>query len=341
MKNIKKMKINENASIKKALAIINNGAIKMAIAVNKKNKLIGTLSDGDIRRGLLKGMNINSSIFSIINKKPLLGKETEDKEKLFRIAKKKKIDHIPIIDNKGKVIEILQPNYLNEPKIRVNKIVIMAGGRGRRLMPLTKDKPKPMLKIRKKPILQIIIENFKKCGFGDFIICVNYKKQIIKKYFENGKSLGVNIEYIEEKKEMGTVGALSLIKEKFTEPFFVINGDLLTDLKFEKMTNFHKKNSAIATMGIKEYMISSAYGEVKLKNEYVKSINEKPLRKFFVNTGIYILNPECIELVPKKFFDMPNLLDKIILKKKKIISFPLNESWNDIGTPKDYKNINN
>ena len=341
MKNINKLKINENDSVKKALSIINNGTIKMAFVVNKKDKLVGTLSDGDIRRGLLRGININSSIFSIINKKPLVGKDTETKEKLFRIAKIKKINQIPIINNKGKVIDILPFNYFNEEKLRVNKIVIMAGGRGRRLMPLTKDTPKPMLKVKNKPILQNIIENFKNCGFKDFIICVNYKKKKIQNFFKNGNSLGVNIEYIEEKKKMGTIGALSLIKEKFTEPLFVINGDLITNLKFEKMMDFHKKNNSIITMGIKEHEINCAYGEVKLKNEYIHSINEKPSHKFFINTGIYILNPSCIRLIPKKFFDMPNLIDRLISKKKKIISFPLNENWNDIGTPKDYKSINN
>lgn len=336
MKSIKKLKINKNSSIKKALKVIDRGVMQIALVVDKKDKLIGTLSDGDIRRGFLKGLNINSSIISLINKKPLVGTENDNKSKLLMLAYIKKINVIPIIDKKRKVVEILSATQLSKEKIKLNKIIIMAGGKGTRLMPLTRNIPKPMLKVKGKPILQKIIENFKDCGFNDIIICINHKGRIIQDYFRNGSRLGVNIEYIKEKKRFGTAGALSLIKKKLTTPFFVINGDLITNLKFEKMLDYHKKNNAIATMAIKEQSINCAYGEVKLNNEHILSVIEKPEHKFFINAGIYILNPECTQLVPKKFFDMPDLFKKMILKKKKIISFPLKENWNDIGTLKDY-----
>ena len=337
---IKKIKITIDANIKKALKVIDDGAIKIALVVDKKDKLIGTLSDGDIRRGFLRGLSINSPIKSLINKKPLIGKKKYIKKKLLNIAFSKKIQQIPIVDSEGKVIEILLTDENKKDEIKSNKVVIMAGGKGSRLRPLTKNIPKPMLKVGGKPILQTIIKRFSDCGFKDLIICVNYKSHIIENYFGNGDKFGVKIEYVKEKKRMGTAGALSFIKKKLTKPFFFLFGYLLTDLNFEKMLDFHHKNDAEATMGVKEYCFNSPYGEVNLVNENILFINEKPIHKFFANAGIYVLNPECISLVPKKFFDMTTLFKKIILKKKKTISFPLDEYWKDIGRLSDYKKAN-
>ncbi len=340
IKNIKNIKITKNATIKKALKVIENGDIKIALVVDGKDKLIGTLTDGDIRRGFLKGHNINSSISSIINKKPLVTKKTVTRIKLLNSALPKKIYQIPVIDNKGKVTEIYIIDEMLNSKTKLNKVVIMAGGKGIRLRPLTKNTPKPMLKIGGIPILQTIIKSFSDCGYKNLIICVNYKSHVIENYFGNGNKFGVNIEYVKEKKMMGTAGALSLIKKKLTEPFFIINGDLLTNLNFEKMLDFHNKHNSIATMGIKKYTINSPYGEVNLINEQISSINEKPTHKFFANAGIYILNPECVDLVPKKFYHMTSLFKKIILTKKKTISFPLEEYWKDIGQLSDYELAN-
>jgi len=340
IKNIKNIKITRDASIKKALKVIEEGAIKIALVVDKEDKLIGTLTDGDIRRGFLKGYDINSSINSIINKKPLIAKKDDSKVKLISKGYTKHIYQIPVVDKKGKVKELYIIDEILKSKTKLNKVVIMAGGKGIRLRPLTKNTPKPMLKVGGKPILETIIKNFKDCGYKDLIICVNYKSHIIKDYFGNGDKFGVNIEYVEEKKMMGTAGALSLIKEKLTEPFFIINGDLVTNLDFEKMLDFHKKHNSIATMGVKKYVINSPYGEVNLVDENISSINEKPTHKFFANAGIYILNPECIDLVPKKLYDMTSLFKKIISNKKKTISFPLEEYWKDIGRFSDYEKAN-
>ena len=222
-------------------------------------------------------------------------------------------------------------------KKKHNKIIIMAGGRGMRLRPLTKDIPKPMLKVGGKPILQNIIEKFKSLGYENIILCVNYKSKIIKEYFGDGKRFGVNIDYVHEKVRMGTAGALSLLKKKPTEPFFVVNGDLLTNLDFEKMLDFHNFNKSKATMCVSEYNIESPYGEVRLNNENILSIEEKPTYKMFINAGIYILDPICIKLIPKKFFDMPSLFNSLIKKNLKTISFPLGEYWLDIGRFNDYK----
>lgn len=337
MINVKKIQIYSSTNIKQALKVISEGGCQIALVVNNRGELIGTLTDGDIRTGLLKGYNLASSIKSIYFKKPIIAKITDTKEDLLKLAISKKIHQIPIVNKNGKLAGLHILDELIKPKNKSNQVVIMAGGKGMRLRPLTKNIPKPMLKVGNKPILQTIIEKFRESGYQKFIICVNFKSNIIKNYFGDGKKFGVDIEYIQEKKRMGTAGGLSLLKKKPKEPFFVINGDLLTNLDFDKMLEFHVKYNSKATMGVTEYVINSPYGEVKLDNENIESIEEKPTRKVFINAGVYILDPKCINFIPKKFYDMPTLFKDAISKKLKIISFPLGENWLDIGRPKDFK----
>lgn len=342
MKSVKDIIINRDATINEALKTISKGTFQIAIVVDKTNKLLGTLTDGDIRRGFLKGLNINSSIKSIFIKNPTIVKKNFSKEKLLSIALSKKIYQIPVVDNNRRLIGIHILDELIKSKTKSNKVVIMAGGKGMRLRPLTKNIPKPMLKVGKKPILQIILEKFKESGYKNFVICVNYKSKVIQDFFGDGMKFGVKITYIHEKIKMGTAGALSLLKKnmKINEPFFVMNGDLLTNLNFEKLLDFHQNHNSKATMCIREYNIESPYGEVQLSKENIIGINEKPSHKFFVNAGIYILDPKCINLIPKRFYDMPTLFKKIIDKKEKVISFPLGEYWLDIGRFNDYDRAN-
>lgn len=340
MKSTDKIKILLNSTIKQALTSLSKGAMKIVLVVDKNDKLLGTITDGDIRRGFLKGLNINSPIKSIVNKKPLTAKKTDTKEKLLKIALSKNIFQIPLVDDNHIVKGIHILGQLIKKKKKSNKVFIMAGGEGVRLRPLTKNIPKPMLKIGNKPILQNIIEKFKDSGYENFVLCVNYKSKVIKDYFGDGSIFGVKIKYIEEKIKMGTAGALSIIKQKPKEPFFVINGDLLTNLDFEKMLDFHIQNNADATMCIAEYNFQSSYGEVSIENEIIKSINEKPVHRFYVNAGIYILNPKCVKLIPKKFYDITSLFTKMIKNKFKTISFPLGEYWLDVGRINDFKKAN-
>ena len=220
MRKIDIIKISPNTSVKEALRIISKGKIQIALVVDKNSKLLGTLTDGDIRNGLLKGLSLDNSIKSIYFKKPTVVTEKVSKKELLKIAISKKINQIPVIDKNKKIIAIHVIDELLEPELKSNKIIIMAGGKGMRLRPLTNEIPKPMLKIGNKPILQILIERFRDNGFKNFIICVNYKSKVITDFFGNGTKYDVNIEYIKEKQRMGTAGALSLIKKKPKEPFF-------------------------------------------------------------------------------------------------------------------------
>ncbi len=343
MKNYKNILLQPNSTIKEALYIIDTGAKQIALVVDKDEKLIGTLTDGDIRRGLLNNLSLDDSIETIISKNPTVCTMKDTKEDILEIAISKKLYQIPLVDNNGKLIDIKVIDDLLKPKNKPNKVILMVGGLGTRLRPLTDDIPKPMLKVGNKPILETIILNFKKYGFINIILCVNYKSDIIKKYFKNGKDLGVNIEYIYEDKRMGTAGALSLLtdEQRPIEPFFVMNGDLLTNINFEHFLSFHQEQKAKATMAVREYDFQIPYGVVNIKDGKIKALQEKPIQKFFVNAGIYMLDSSTVQLIPKdKFYDMPTLFEKLISIDETTISFPLREYWLDIGQIEDYKKAN-
>lgn len=340
MKNIDKIKLKINSSLKHALKVITEGAMQIALVVDNKNRLIGTLTDGDIRRGLLKGMEMNSSIKSIMFKKPTTVNANDTKKKILKIALSKKIHQIPVVDKRRIVKGIYVIDELIRPKKRTNKVILMAGGRGSRLKPITNNMPKPMLKVGSKPVLHTIVENFVACGYQDIIMCLNYGSKIIQDYFDDGSKFDANITYIVEKKKMGTAGALGLLNEKPFEPFFVMNGDLLTNLDFDKMLDFHIDTKSLATMCVREYITEVPYGVVKQDKGNIISVEEKPIRNFFMNAGIYILDPDCLNFIPNKFYDMPSLFQKMISKKKKVTSFPLQEYWLDIGRFADLEKAN-
>jgi len=341
MKNIENIKLRQNATIKEALEIIDSGAMQIALVVDDNDKLLGTLTDGDIRRGILMGLDLDSSIETIVFKEPAVAKISSTKEEILKIALSKKLHQIPIVDDNGIVLDLKEIEELVEPKIKTNRVILMVGGLGTRLRPLTQDMPKPMLKVGNKPILQTIVEKFAEYGFVNITMCVNFNASIIRDYFGDGKEFGVNIDYVLEQKRMGTAGALSLLKERPSEPFFVMNGDLLTNVNFEHIFNYHMLNKATATMCVREYDYEVPYGVVKMNDNKIIEIAEKPVQKFFVSAGIYMLSPEILDLIPKnEFYDMPALFEKLIKLSKNVISFPIREYWLDIGRMEEYQRAN-
>ena len=341
MKNIENIKLRQNATIKEALEIIDSGAMQIALVVDDNDKLLGTLTDGDIRRGILMGLDLDSSIETIVFKEPAVAKISSTKEEILKIALSKKLHQIPIVDDNGIVLDLKEIEELVEPKIKTNRVILMVGGLGTRLRPLTQDMPKPMLKVGNKPILQTIVEKFAEYGFVNITMCVNFNASIIRDYFGDGKEFGVNIDYVLEQKRMGTAGALSLLKERPSEPFFVMNGDLLTNVNFEHIFNYHMLNKATATMCVREYDYEVPYGVVKMNDNKITAIAEKPVQKFFVSAGIYMLSPEILDLIPKnEFYDMPALFEKLIKLSKNVISFPIREYWLDIGRMEEYQRAN-
>jgi len=339
--NLEDILIKPDSTIIDALRAIDKGAMKIAFVVDKNNKLLGSISDGDIRRALLKDKNLHDSINEIYNKKPFFVYDDFSRNDLIQTCIEKKIYNIPIVDKNKKIVKVITFDELVKSKKYPNKVILMLGGLGTRLRPLTENMPKPMLKVGGKPILETIIKQFKKHGFENFVFCVNYKAEIIKDYFKDGKDFEINIEYVYEDKKMGTAGALSLLKKRLKEPFFVMNGDLLTTVNFTYMLKYHLENRAVATMGVREYEYQVPFGVVNTIGNEIFSIEEKPKQKFFVSAGIYVLNPETIDYIPKnEYYDMPSLFEKLIQEKKNAITFPIKEYWCDIGRIEEFKKAN-
>ncbi|MDD3324210.1 MAG: nucleotidyltransferase family protein [Sulfurospirillaceae bacterium] len=341
MKNIGNIKLKPSSTIREALDVIDKGAMQIAIVVDEEDRLVGTLTDGDIRRGLLRGLSLDSAIEPIIFKNPTVAKISDTKEEILKKALAKKLHQIPIVDEENRVVGIKEIEELVSSSVKPNKVVLMVGGLGTRLRPLTENTPKPMLMVGNKPILQTIVEKFAEYGFVNIVMCVNYKSHVIQDYFGDGSSFGVNIEYVLEEKRMGTAGALSLLKEVPNEPFFVMNGDLLTNVNFEHLHHYHLANNSMATMCVREYDFQVPYGVVNMQDGKIVSIKEKPVQKFFVSAGIYMLNPKAIEYIEKDtFFDMPILFEKLIGIGKNTLSFPIREYWLDIGRMEEYERAN-
>ena len=340
MYKIDEIKINQNASIKEALKVIDKGAIKVAVVLSDDGLLLGMLNDGDIRRALLKGMSLGDSIAGIINKHPVVANINDTKERILELANEKKLHQIPIISN-GKLIGIQDIREFLAPKNKPNKVILMVGGLGTRLRPLTNDVPKPMLDVGNKPILHTIVENFAKYGYTDIIMCVNYKSEIIKEYFGNGDKFGVKIEYVLENQRMGTAGALSLLQKRPKDDFFVMNGDLLTNVNFEYLHEYHKDSNALASICIRKYEMQVPYGVVNVRANKVTSIEEKPTQSFFVSAGIYMFSPIVLDFIPKGvFYDMPTLFSELLKHDFPIHPFPIREYWLDIGRMDEYRRAN-
>jgi dTDP-glucose pyrophosphorylase len=341
MNDFTRILLSPRATIRQAIEIIDSGAMKIALVADENHKLLGTLTDGDVRRAILTGKGLEESIESIYYRTPTTCGVNDSKEKILQLAVAHKLYQIPVIDTDGKIVGIAEVDELLKPTYRANKVVIMAGGLGTRLSPLTDTMPKPMLHVGNKPILETIIENFSKYGYTDIILCVSYKSHIIEEHFGDGTAFGVKIEYVHESKRMGTAGALSLVRDRLTEPFFVMNGDLLTNINFEHMHDYHTSHNAVATMAVREYDFQVPYGVVSVNDGRISSIEEKPIHKFFVSAGIYMLSPQTLVHIPdNEFFDMPTLFEILVNQGKGAVSFPIREYWLDIGRMGDYEKAN-
>lgn len=341
MKSWKDVLINPNTTILEAMKMIDETTMQFAAVVSKEMHLLGTVTDGDIRRGILNGLPLGSSIEGVMNTSPFCCDSGKQVAYYKKQMEKRRLKQLPITTSGNILQEILFSEKLELVTKKKNKVVLMVGGLGTRLHPLTETVPKPMLNVGNKPILETIIESFKAYGFSHFILSVNYKKEMIMNYFRDGSDFGVSIEYIEETKRLGTAGALSLLKELPTEPFFVMNGDLLTKVNFEQLLDFHTTTKATATMCVREYEYQIPYGVIETENHSLLSIVEKPVHKNFVNAGIYVLSPSALKRVPNDgFYDMPELFKTLMTDNNRVSAFPLREYWLDIGRIDDYEKAN-
>lgn len=332
----KKLLIKETSTLIDAMTVLDKLAKQIVLVVDEKDALLGTLTDGDIRRALIAGAQLNSSVNQAMNRNPVTG-SAHSKEIAWRqIMRLKRCRHLPLLDENGVLAGIY--SELGRPfQSKPNSVVLMLGGLGKRLRPLTEDTPKPMLKVGGKPILETIIERFSEQGFSKFHFCVNYLGHQIQEHFGDGSKWGIEISCIREEKELGTAGALSLI-DSINAPFVVMNGDLLTKVDFASLIEFHQLENNDATMCVREYSHQVPYGVVTINEHKVNEMLEKPVYKYFVNGGIYVLSENALkEIEYNQYLDMPDLLSQLLEKDHKIGAFPITEYWKDIGQLPDFE----
>jgi dTDP-glucose pyrophosphorylase len=343
VKDWKGLVIKPTDSINRAIQVIDQGNVQIALVLDGDGVLLGTITDGDIRRGILKSVHLEAPVSEVMAMNSLVGHIDQIPETHRTIMEANLIRQLPIVDSKSRVIQLVVDSSLhglaNRP--RENWVILMAGGLGTRLSPLTDDTPKPLLKVGDKPVLEAIIENFVAQGFSCFYISVNYKSDQIKNYFGDGSKWGAKIRYLEEKRRLGTAGSLALIDECPTSPFIVMNGDLVTKVNFQNLIDFHTEQNSKATMCVRDYDFQVPFGVVKAKHTKIISIEEKPKQRFLINAGIYVLDPDVFKTISDgDHLDMPDIFDILIKAGEDTTVFPIREYWLDIGHLEDYDRAN-
>jgi dTDP-glucose pyrophosphorylase/CBS domain-containing protein len=343
-KDLDSLLLRPNATLQDAIIKMNNTKFKIIFIIEKKKIFLGTLSDGDIRRALAEGAALGDQILQYYNKNSFTininNKKFNNIENIKKMFFEKNIFSIPMLDN-NKIVGFYDIRDFLSQSLNRSLVLIMAGGFGKRLMPLTKKIPKPMLPIKGKPILQITLENLKLQNFKQILISTHYKSEIIKKYFKDGKKLELKINYLEEKKPLGTAGSLKLIKNFFIKQYenlLIVNGDILTDINFQNILDFHKSHQSDLTIAVKNINISNNFGVVKKEGILFTDIEEKPTTSYNVNAGIYILKTNIIKNIKfKRNINMVDVINQIKKIKKKVIVYPIHEDWTDIGTREIYE----
>ena len=329
--------IGTDATLRQAMEAIDRSSMQLALIVGDDLCLKGLITDGDIRRAILRGVSLETMVSDVMRTNPMVFRSQDSRDYVIRHMQKRKISHAPLLDASNKVIDLYILNELLSKRARSNPVLLMAGGLGTRLRPLTEKIPKPLLKVGNTPILETILTSFIENGFSHFYLAVNYKSEMIESYFGDGSRWDVEIKYLYEKKRLGTAGALSLLPKDMQEPIIVMNGDLLTKVNFGEFLDYHMEQSSVATMGVREYSWQIPYGVIELDGSRILRITEKPVHHCYVNAGIYVLSPEAVYRVSaEEYLDMPELFREIVATGKKSLVYPIRDYWMDIGQMDDF-----
>ncbi len=325
-----------NATLQDAIKNLNNSGFQIVLVVSPDNTLLGTLTDGDLRRGLLRGLNLDSPIEAIAYREPLVVPPQLNKETILQLMQANGIHQLPVVDANRRPVGLHLWDELMIPRIRTNSMVIMAGGKGTRLLPYTENCPKPLLKVGRKPILEHIIERAKSQGLRHFVLAVYYLGDMIKDYFGDGSNWQVKIEYINEKQPLGTAGALSLMAPIPDSPFIVTNGDVLTDINYGELLDFHSLHQATGTMAVQLHEWQHPFGVVCTDGVDIIGFEEKPISRSHINAGVYVLEPDSLNTLKSgEHCDMPTLFSRLQERSQRTIVYPMHEPWLDVGRPDD------
>jgi len=332
--NIKNLSVSPSTTLLEAMRILGRGAAQVVLVVDGRSRLLGTLTDGDIRRGLLQGLTLEAPVEKLMNRDFRFVRNVDDPESVLEMMKREVLRQIPVLDEHGRVENLLLLQELLSPPPLTNSVVIMAGGMGTRLRPYTDSCPKPMLPVGDKPMLEILLESCIASGFRSFYISVNYLKEQIIQYFGDGTRLGVSITYLIENAPLGTAGSLQLLPSSVTEPFLVLNGDVLTRLNPRQLLQYHREHHANATLCVREHQLTVPFGVVDVKGVDLAGFEEKPTLRRLVNAGVYVIEPKLLPLIPQdEHFDMPTLLQSAQDAGHRVVVCPIHEYWIDIGRP--------
>jgi dTDP-glucose pyrophosphorylase len=331
----------ESSTIGQAIRNLDKVAIKIVLVVDEANKLIGTVSDGDIRRGLLKGLDLNDPIASIIHHHALVVPPEMARDMVMQLMVANKIQQIPVVDEQQQLVGLYLWDEITTLSTRANLMVIMAGGKGTRLLPHTQNCPKPMVLVAGKPMLEHIIERGKREGFRHFVLAIHHLGHIIEAHFGNGERLGVKIDYLREQSPLGTAGALCLLNPRPDAPFVVTNGDVITDIRYGELLDFHNRHQASATMAVRTHEWQHPFGIVQMQGVEIVGFEEKPVARSHINAGVYALSPAVLnELIAATPCDMPMLFERLQAKAKRTVAYPMHEPWLDVGHPIDLQTAN-
>jgi len=332
--------VSAQASFGETLEKMNHHNKNITLVADKENRLLGIVTDGDIRKAILEGITPKDSVQNVMNKTPFCLTPGYADGEMVRLMKENNIVHLPIVDQQKILKGIIFYHTFIRKNILLCPVVIMAGGLGSRLFPLTEDKPKPLLEVSGKPMIVHVLEKFRDEGARDFFICVNYKSTMIKEYLGDGSDYRVRINYINETERLGTSGALSLLPE-ITSPFFVTNADVLASVNLKAMYQFHLDNESILTMAIKKIQFDVPYGTVALEHNSIIDLSEKPSVENYINAGIYVIDNHCVSEIPaSQHYDMTDFISHLLSKNRKISGYLINGEWTDIGQLKDYWSAN-
>ncbi len=326
------------ADIATAVRAIDRGEAGIALVVDEKGRLLGTVTDGDVRRGLLRGVGLDRSVREVLHSSPTVAPVGADRQALMALMRTRSVRQVPVVDEHMVVRDlVLLSDLVPEAQERSNYTLIMVGGEGRRLAPLTDATPKPLLPVGDRPLLDTTLERLAEQGFRNVILAVRFLGDRIREHCGDGSRWGLSITYVAEESMLGTAGAIGLARAQLREPFLVMNGDLLTNVDFGLLLTYHVDSGADATVGVREYGVEVPYGAVRVLDDRVVKVEEKPIIRLFINAGVYVLDPKLIDLLkPGERTDMPDLINSIVGSGAIVASFPIREYWLDIGRPRDY-----
>ncbi len=328
--------LSADASVRDAIRSLNESGLQIVLVVDANGALVGTITDGDVRRGILRGVGMDDPVSEILHRDPMVLPPNMDRQTALQVMRSNGLHQLPVIDDRRHVIGLHLWNMLDVPSTRPNTVVVMAGGRGTRLYPHTENCPKPMLPVGGKPMLEHIVERARAEGFQRFVFAIHYLGHMVEDHFGKGSNLDVSIDYLREEQPLGTGGALGLMTRRPEEPFIVTNGDVLSDVRYGEILDFHVRHGAAATMAVRPHEWQNPFGVVHTDGVDITGFEEKPTVRSRINAGIYVLDPTALELVTSgEHCDMPTLFERLQASARRTIVYPMHELWLDVGRPAD------